>query len=287
MTIRNPVEWGADFLSGVAHGIAAAGHDIYRDEDRFAAAQPAIRRIALSDLWEALRRGFRDFAACRSDVVFLCLIYPVIGLLLGRAAMSGDLLPMVFPLASGFALIGPLAGVGLYEMSRRREQGLPVDWRKAFGVLRSPSIAGILLLGALLVFIFFAWQFAALAIYDATLGPAAPESLSAFLGDVFRTSDGMIMTVVGIAVGFVFAVAVLTISVVSFPMMVDRHVRIDVAVLTSIRAVAANPLPMAVWGATVAGLLLLGTIPLFAGLVVALPVLGHATWHLYRRVVAR
>ena len=243
MTIRNPVEWGADFLSGVAHGLGAAGQDIYREEEIYTETRPAIRRIALSDLREALARGFHDFTACRSDVVFLCLIYPLIGLVLGRAAMAGDMLPMIFPLASGFALIGPLVGVGLYEMSRRREQGLPVDWRKAFGVLRAPSIAGILLLGLVLVFVFFAWQYAALA--------------------------------------------VLTVSVVSFPMMVDRHTRIDVAVATSLRAVAANPGPMAAWGAVVAGLLVLGTIPFFAGLVVVLPVLGHATWHLYRRVVAR
>ncbi|MDD3446775.1 MAG: DUF2189 domain-containing protein [Zavarzinia sp.] len=287
MTIRNPVEWGADFLSGVAHGLGAAGQDIYREEEIYTETRPAIRRIALSDLREALARGFHDFTACRSDVVFLCLIYPLIGLVLGRAAMAGDMLPMIFPLASGFALIGPLVGVGLYEMSRRREQGLPVDWRKAFGVLRAPSIAGILLLGLVLVFVFFAWQYAALAVYDATLGPAAPASLGAFLHDVLNTSEGLTMTLAGVAVGFVFALAVLTVSVVSFPMMVDRHTRIDVAVATSLRAVAANPGPMAAWGAVVAGLLVLGTIPFFAGLVVVLPVLGHATWHLYRRVVAR
>ncbi|PWR21736.1 DUF2189 domain-containing protein [Zavarzinia compransoris] len=287
MTIRNPVEWGADFVSGAARAFGAAGHDIYREDADAALPLPAIRRLDLADLGTVLARGLRDFAACRTDVIFLCLVYPVIGLVLSRAAMEQALLPLVFPLAAGFALIGPLAGVGLYELSRQRETGGEVSWLGALHVLRSPSIVGIALLGLVLVGMFFAWQFAAVAIYDATLGPQPPASLAAFLHDVLNTRQGLIMTAIGLGVGFVFAVAVLTISVVSFPMMVDRHARVDVAVLTSLRAVATNPGVMAAWGLVVAGLLFLGSLPMFAGLVVVLPVLGHATWHLYRRMVGR
>ncbi|MCW0181775.1 MAG: DUF2189 domain-containing protein [Zavarzinia sp.] len=287
MTIRNPVEWSADFLAGTARAINAAGHDIYREDLETGGRLPMIRRIELADLGVALRRGLDDFAACRTDVIFLCLVYPLIGLVLARIAMDSGLLPLLFPLASGFALIGPLAGLGLYEMSRQREGGATVSWLQAFGVLRAPGLTGIILLGLVLVAIFFGWQYAAQTIYAATLGPMPPASLAAFLHDVFNTRAGLLMSVVGLGVGFVFAVAVLAISVVSFPMMLERHVRMDIAIATSVRVVAANPLAMAVWGLIVAGGLVLGSLPFFAGLIVVLPVLGHATWHLYRRVVAR
>lgn len=287
MTIRNPVEWGVDFIADLGRAVGAAGHDIYREDEDAALPLPAIRRLDLSDLGLVLRRGLRDFAECRTDVIFLCLIYPVIGLVLSRAAMEQAMLPLVFPLAAGFALIGPLAGIGLYELSRQREKGGPVNWLAALQVLKSPSIAGILLLGLVLVTLFFAWQGVAISIYNATLGPQPPASLAAFIHDVLNTPAGLTMTVFGLGIGFLFALAVLTISVVSFPMMVDRHVRMDVAVLTSIRVVATNPGVMAAWGLIVGGLLFLGSLPMFAGLVVVLPVLGHATWHLYRRAVGR
>jgi len=287
MTIRNPVEWGADFIADLGRAVGAAGHDIYREDEDAALPLPAIRRLDLSDLGLVLRRGLRDFAECRTDVIFLCLIYPVIGLVLSRAAMEQAMLPLIFPLAAGFALIGPLAGIGLYELSRQREKGASVNWLAALKVLKSPSIAGILLLGLVLVTLFFAWQGVAISIYNATLGPQPPASLAAFIHDVLNTPAGLTMTVIGLGVGFLFALAVLTISVVSFPMMVDRHVRMDVAVLTSIRVVATNPGVMAAWGLIVGGLLFLGSLPMFAGLVVVLPVLGHATWHLYRRAVGR
>ena len=140
-------------------------------------------------------------------------------------------------------------------------------------------------LGLALLAIFLLWLFTADLIYQATLGPKPPVSITAFIRDVLTTRAGLVMIVAGVGVGFLFALLVLTISVVSFPLLLDRDVGLATAVWTSIRAVAQNPGPMAVWGLIVAGSLVIGSVPAFLGLIVVMPVLGHATWHLYRRVV--
>ena len=247
----------------------------------------AVRRIGVADLWDALAHGLADFEANRTDVIFLCVIYPVIGLVLGRLASGYGLLPLLFPLASGFALVGPFAAVGLNEISRRREQGSDVRWVDAFGVLRSPSIGAILLLGLMLIALFLLWLVVAQIIYVVTLGPQPPASVAGFISEVFTTNAGWTMIVVGIGAGFLFALLVLAVSVVSFPLLLDRNAGIGTAISTSARAVSANPGVMALWGLIVACGLVVGSVPLFVGLVVILPVLGHATWHLYRKVVPR
>jgi uncharacterized membrane protein len=246
---------------------------------------PAIRKIGVADLGYALRQGFADFSAMPTHVVFIGLIYPVVGLLLARLVFGYDVLPLLFPLMAGFALIGPFAALGLYELSRRREKGLDTAWKHAFDVFRSPSFGAIAALGFLLLVIFFVWLAAANAIYVAWFGYVPAASIPDFLRQIFSTSEGWALIVVGNGVGFVFALLVLIISVVSFPLLLDRNVSVHVAVLTSVRAVLANPLPMALWGLIVAILLALGSIPFFVGLAIVVPVLGHATWHLYRRVV--
>ncbi|HMF26991.1 MAG TPA: DUF2189 domain-containing protein [Pseudolabrys sp.] len=247
--------------------------------------QPKVRSIGLADLRDALSKGIDDFLAMPTHAMFLCIIYPVVGLLLARLAFGYSILPLLYPLVSGFALVGPVAALGLYELSRRREAGREVSATRAFDVLESSSIGAITALGLLLLVVFAIWVAVANAIYIANFGYATPQSIETFLHDVLTTRAGWTLIVVGNAVGLLFAVLVLTISVVSFPLLLDRDVGAAVALLTSIRAVARNPLTMAVWGLIVAALLVIGSLPLFLGLTVVVPILGHATWHLYRKVV--
>ena len=281
-TIGNPLSWafGAVRSSG---GYVASVADAMEARDT---APPQIRTLTYTDLKTALKQGFDDMSVFRSDVIFICLLYPLMGMALVGLALQGDYLQLLFPVISGFALTGPVAAVGLYEMSRRREKGIPVDWTALFDVLRSPKFGGVIVLALFHLVIFIIWVMAADLIATLTIGPSdVPRSLTAFGTAVLTTSAGWAMIVIGMAVGFVFAVIVLAISVVSFPMFLDRDVGLPVAVMTSVRVARANPGPIAAWGAIVAGSLALGSIPALLGLVIVMPVLGHATWHLYRRAV--
>ncbi len=280
--IRTPPGWGADML---AHAYQSAT-TVRPDWAATKSSPVVIRGIGFSDLRWALARGVEDFGASRTDVIFLCVIYPLVGLLLARLAFGYELLPLVFPLASGFALVGPLAAVGLTEMSRRRELGLSAGWSDAFAVFRSPAIGGIVLLGLILLGMLMFWLVLSNAVYNLTLGPKPPVSVHAFAHDILYTHAGLTMMAVGVGTGFVFAVVALAISVVSFPMMLDRSVSLETAIRTSVRVVARNPIVIGAWGILIAAALVVGSLPLLLGLVFVVPVFGHATWHLYRRVIS-
>jgi uncharacterized membrane protein len=283
--IRNPIEWSLDQFRVAGAAAGSMGRAVAGEGA--AEREIAVRRIGLADLRAALAAGFEDFKENRSDVVFLCIVYPILGFALAKLAVENEMLPMLFPLASGFALVGPFAALGLYEMSRRREQGGHGGWPQALSVVRSPAFGKIAVLGLLLTALFLLWIAAAALIYALTLGPEQPASLGAFVRDTLTTQAGWAMIAVGFGVGFVFALAALAIGTVSFPMLLDRDVSLGAAIATSARALAANPRVMTVWGLTVAVSLALGTLPAFLGLIVAMPVLGHATWHLYRRLIPR
>jgi uncharacterized membrane protein len=251
-----------------------------------AEAGPVIRTIGLSDLRRALRLGWEDFKAVPSHAIILCVIYPLLGLGLARAALGYAVLPLLFPLAAGFALLGPFAALGLYELSSRRERGeQPSAW-DALDVLHSPSFGAMLGLGTLLLALFVTWVATAQAIYVTVFGYQGASDVSDFVHRVLTTPQGWWLIVVGCGIGFLFALVALCISVVSFPMMLDRHAGAGEAMVTSLRVVAKNPVTIAAWGVIVAALLIVGSLPLFLGLAVVLPLLGHATWHLYREVVA-
>jgi uncharacterized membrane protein len=246
---------------------------------------PKVRSIGLGDLRDALAKGLDDFRAMPTHVIFVGLIYPVIGLLLFRAVFGYDLVPLLYPLAAGFPLIGPFAAVGLYELSRRRELGLDTSWKHAFDIIHSPSLRPICLLGGLLLVIFIVWLATAHALYEARFGDYEPTTFGEFARRVLFTPRGQDLIIVGNAVGFLFACLAFALSVVSFPLLLDRNVGVVGAIITSIRTIWRNPMVMVVWGIFVAGLLVLGSLPFFLGLAVVVPVLGHSTWHLYRKVI--
>jgi uncharacterized membrane protein len=246
---------------------------------------PAVRTITRNDLREALRKGLADFSAAPTHVLFLGLMYPLIGFLLFRATFQYNMLPLLFPLVAGFAIVGPFAALGLYEISRLREQGKAVSWRNALEVVRTPNAKSILLLGGILLTLFVLWLGTAHLLFAAIFGDAEPKSLGAFAHEIFATKLGTELLIVGHLVGALFAAAAFAVSVVSFPLLLDRNVNVATAIGTSYRAIAANPRVMLEWAVVVAALLMAGSVPLLLGLAVVVPVLGHATWHLYRRVV--
>lgn len=248
---------------------------------------PRVYAIQPSDLVDALRLGWEDFKAVPSHAIMLCLIYPVIGIVLARTVLGYSILPLLFPLAAGFALLGPFAATGLYELSRRRETGEDASAWHALDVTRSPSFGAMLSLGLALLVLFLTWIATAQSIYVSTFGNAPAAGIPSFLSDVLTTSQGWQLIVVGCGTGLMFALVALCVSAVSFPLMLDRHAGVMDAITTSLRVVARNPVTMAMWGVIVAALLVLGSLPFFLGLAIVIPLLGHATWHLYRKVVER
>ncbi|WP_424944526.1 DUF2189 domain-containing protein [Aliiroseovarius crassostreae] len=279
-TIGNPLSWAAQQVVGAGNHVS---HSV--EHMSGAEAPPKLRRLNYTDLNVALRKGYEDFCAARTEVMMLVIFYPVVGLILIGMALNMALVPLLFPLVMGFAFLGPVAAVGLYEISKRREAGDEVNFSMALGALGAPSFGGIVVIALYLLGLFLTWMVVAWGIYLATLGPAVPESLMSFAQDTLTTPAGWAMIAIGGALGFVFAVITLATTVISVPMLLDRQVGVAVAVGCSIQLMRDNPGVMLRWGAIVLGSLVLGAIPLLLGLVVALPILGHATWHLYRRAV--
>ncbi|WP_336962876.1 DUF2189 domain-containing protein [Sphingobium aquiterrae] len=246
-----------------------------------------LRRIGVADLHWALREGVRDFLALRGDFLFAGIIYPAVALIAAAFALNRHMVPLIFPMAATFTLLGPVIAIGFYELARRREKGLETGWNHFFDPLRGTSRVQILGLAAALTIMAIGWMVAARAIYDATLGTLAPADVGAFLTQLFGTPEGWRLIVIGNAVGLCFAIVTLTISVISFPMLVDRPVHASDAVEASFRATVQNPIVIFRWGLYVAIILAVACIPAFIGLAVALPVLGYASWHLYTRIVER
>lgn len=245
-----------------------------------------LRRLELRDLGYVLKLGWDDFLAYPSFAVMIALIYPIIGLLIARVLHGYSFLPLLFPISAGFALLGPFAAVTFYNISHRRERGEAPCQFSISGVTRSQSGKSIAMLGGGLAILFVVWLGTAQAIYNSFYGFAPVSSMSDFVTQVATTSEGRAFLIAMCGTGFVFALVSFCVSVVSFPLLLDRKASATDAILTSFRVIARSPLTLIVWGCIVAGLLLAGSVPAFLGLAVVVPWLGHATWHLYRRAVA-
>ncbi|MFN3506366.1 MAG: DUF2189 domain-containing protein [Allorhizobium sp.] len=248
--------------------------------------RPAIRQIAVSDVFAAIREGYEDFREKPSHYAFVALIYPIAGALLIGWSAGVELLPMVYPLLTGFALLGPLLALGLMEISRRRELGQPADWSNVLDLLKSPSLPALMMMSAYLVTLFMLWLVVSRGLYVSMIGDYPAPSVFAFANGVLDHPNAWAFLLWSNGFGFLLALIALTISIVAFPMILDRDCGAASAVATSVRATVANPVPVAIWGLMVAALLAVGMATLMVGLVVIVPVLGHATWHFYRRLVA-
>lgn len=246
-----------------------------------------VRKISAQDLRISLRDGWADFMAMRGDLIFLGLLYPLIGIVAATITVGGTLLPLFFPIAAGISLVGSIVSVGFYELARRREEGFESDWSHFFDVRKRPSADGLMVVAGLLIVIFLAWVASAAVLYASLFGFAVPPSLGGFFTRLFTTPEGWTLILLGNLIGFGFAVLALAVSAVSLPMLVDCDVEAGSAVSTSIRAFRENKAVMLKWGFIIAALLVVGSIPLFLGLAVVLPWLGYATWHLYTRLVDR
>lgn len=244
-----------------------------------------VRRIGLRDLWRSLKEGYDDFNAKPSFGVFLVLVYPLFALLLTLALLGQNLPYLAFPMIAGCTLLGPIVSVALCEMSRRRERGLDVSWRSAFDFVHSSAFAPIAALSIVMMVLYVGWLYMAQFIYFGLFAATPPTSLADFWNQLLTTRHGGALIMYGNGVGLAFALAALAISVVAFPLLLDKPVTSITAVSVSIRAFATNFLIMAVWGVIVVILLAVGAAVFLIGLAAILPILGHATWHLYRKLV--
>lgn len=246
-----------------------------------------VRQIDRNDLRQALKMGAADFFDSPTHPIFLTAIYLIVAALVALFGLGENPLPLLFPLVAGMALIGPLAACGIYELSRRKELGLNYAWWHAFDVLSSPSRAAILLMGAMLALLFFCWMQTAVALYGAYFGDLNPGSLSALMGEVFTTAAGWQLLISGCAIGLLYSVVVFVMTVVSLPAMIDRPMRFSQAVGLSLKACLRNWQTLMLWYVMVAALMSVGVLTFFFGLAILLPIVGHASWHLYRMLVKR
>ena len=241
---------------------------------------PELRELTQADLWDALRLGWRDFTSAPGFGLFFAGFYVLGGIaitwILGVTGNTVAALPLIL----GFPLLGPFVAVGFYEISRRLQTGHALDWKGVLGVVwrekdrQMPSIAAIILI------FFLFWNFLAHMIFALFMGLQVMTNISSSF-EVFLTPNGLMMLGVGTLVGAIFSFILFSLMVIALPMLVEREVDFMTAMLTSFSSVTGNLPVMLIWGVLVAVLLFAGMLPGFLGLLLVLPLLGHATWHIY------
>lgn len=248
-------------------------------------ADPIVLKISTADVGEALAEGVRDFQRAPACGVLTGSICALIGIGLILTLYVAGLSYLAYPVAAGFALICPFLAAGLYEVSRRMEVKEPISARSVWGTITSRS--EIRWMGFTTLFVLIVWLYQVRLLMALFLGESGVGvSLGEFVNAVITTNEGLLFLLVGNIVGAVLATILFSLSVVSFPLVLDRDVDFVTAMITSVRAVGTNPGPMFVWAVIIVAWLAVSAMTFFLGLIVVLPILGHATWHLYRRVVA-
>ncbi len=246
---------------------------------------PTIRDITLKDVGDALAAGLRDFQAAPLYGMLLGAVYAIGGIVLVVLVAWMGASYLAYPLAAGFALIGPFVAVGLYEVSRRRELGLPISWGALFSVVFGQGKREMGWMAFVTLFIFIVWMYQVRLLLALFLGFSSFGTMREFLGMLLSTPEGLMFLVVGNAVGAVLALVLFSLTVISFPLLLDRDLDFITAMITSVQTVLRNPVPMLTWGLIIVVDLVFSAIPMFLGLIFTLPVVGHATWHLYRRAI--
>ncbi len=246
---------------------------------------PKVRDVGRDDVLEALRLGIADFRAAPLYGLFFGGIYALGGLFLLWMTMGAGVAYLTYPLATGFALLGPFVAVGCYEVSRRRETGEALDLRAILGVMARQSSRELGWMAFVTLFVFLMWMYQVRILLILTLGFKNFTTFGEFLHVVTGTPEGWLFIALVHLDGLVFAMVTFSLTVVAFPLLLEREIDFVTAMITSVKSVTANPRTMLSWGLVIALLLLAGSLPAFVGLFVILPVLGHATWHLYRRLV--
>lgn len=244
-----------------------------------------IRKISLADIGRALLLGMDDFRANLRFGLFFGAIYVLGGLFIVTALTVYHLPWLIIPVAIGFPLIGPFIAVGLYEISRRREQGLPVTWSAILAEVFRQRERQLSWMAFVVLFIFWIWIYQVRLLFALFLGYKAPAELDALMVMIVSTTQGLLFLGVGTIVGAVIATILFSATIISMPLLLDHEVDFITAMITSIRSVLENPLALLTFGFVVGASALAALLPAFIGLLLVLPVLGHATWHVYRATI--
>lgn len=249
------------------------------------AHEPVVRAITQDGVRAALSEGLSDFRAAPQFGLFFGAVYALGGMALVLLTVYTGMGYLAYPLAAGFALVGPFIAVGLYEVSRRRETGEPLAFGPVLGVVFGQSKRELGWMAFVTLFVMIMWMYQVRLLLAIILGFQSFATLGDFLTVVFTTPEGLLFLAIGNVVGALLAAALFSLTVVSFPLLLDRDVDFITAMITSVKAVLMSPKPMLGWAAFIVATLILAIVPFFLGLLIVLPTLGHATWRLYRRVV--
>ena len=255
-------------------------------EEAIGPQMPRVNALTLTDIKECFAHGISDFGRAPLFGMFFGGVFVLIGLFIAQSLFVWQKSWMMYPMLIGFPLIGPFAAVGLYEVSRRLEAGQPLSWSAVLGVVREQSSRELRWMAFVLLFIFWVWMYQVRLLIALFLGRMSFSSLGEFFQIVTGTPEGVLFIIVGHVVGAFFALMLFSTTVISFPLLLEREVDFITAMITSFKTVLASPFVMLGWGVFVTLAVLASFIPAFLGLLIVLPVLGHTTWHIYKKAVA-